>query len=109
HLQAMIGLQEAREAARENSNRLVVVSHHAPSPKSINGKYAAGSKYVHLNSGYYSDLEHAMPGVSLWVHGHMHDSFDYRVGDDTRVVCNPSGILGHALNPNFNPKLSIEV
>ena len=49
-----------------------------------------------------------MPGVSLWVHGHMHDSFDYQVGD-TRVICNPSGILGHALNPHFNPNLSIEV
>lgn len=111
HLQAMIALQEAREAARENQNRLVVVTHHAPSPKSVHHKYKVGGKmgkWAHLNPAYHSDLEHAMPGVDLWIHGHMHDSFDYHVGH-TRVVCNPSGILGHMLNPHFNPNLSIEV
>ncbi|WPH68559.1 metallophosphoesterase [Stenotrophomonas phage BUCTxx99] len=108
HLQAVIALQEARDAARENSNRLVVVSHHAPSPKSLLPKYQVGGKYAALSPAYYSDLEHAMPGVNLWIHGHMHDSFRYHVGD-TEVVCNPCGILGHRLNLSFDPKLSIEV
>lgn len=26
----------------------------------------------------------------MWLHGHVHDSFDYRVGR-CRVVCNPRG------------------
>jgi hypothetical protein len=28
--------------------------------------------------------------ADLWVHGHVHDSFDYRVGR-ARVVANPRG------------------
>lgn len=109
HYQAMHALQDARAAARDNANRLVVVTHHAPSPRSVHPKYQVGrSRFAHLNPAYHSDLEHSMPGVDLWIHGHMHDSFDYQVGE-TRVVCNPSGILGHALNLHFNPKLSIEV
>lgn len=47
-------------------------------------------------------------GPDLWVHGHMHNSVDYRVGA-TRVVTNPRGYAGHEINPNFNPQLVIEI
>jgi hypothetical protein len=40
------------------------------------------------------------------MHGHTHDSADYRVGE-TRVVCNPRG---YGLeNPSYDPALVIEV
>jgi Icc-related predicted phosphoesterase len=43
---------------------------------------------------------------ALWVHGHVHNSCDYRVGA-TRVVCNPHG---YGLeNPNFNAALVVEI
>ena len=44
---------------------------------------------------------------ALWVHGHMHDSFDYRLGR-TRVVCNPRGYFPHQLNPDFRPLLVVQ-
>jgi predicted phosphodiesterase len=42
----------------------------------------------------------------LFIHGHVHWPFDYRVGR-TRVLCNPRGYPGE--NPNFNPALVVEV
>jgi hypothetical protein len=43
----------------------------------------------------------------LWIHGHVHDSFDYQIGR-TRIVCNPRGYEAHA-NPNFLPALLCRV
>ncbi|WP_210336812.1 metallophosphoesterase family protein [Aquamicrobium zhengzhouense] len=42
----------------------------------------------------------------LWVHGHVHDTFDYRVGS-TRVVANPKGYRNE--NPLFDPAMVIDV
>lgn len=42
----------------------------------------------------------------LFVHGHTHSSFDYRVGQ-TRVLCNPHGYGDE--NPDFDPSLIVEV
>ena len=66
----------------------VVLTHHAPSPKSIHSKYEGS----HINAGFASNLNWLLEtgAVQLWVHGHMHDPFDYKVGD-CRVVCNPRG------------------
>ena len=43
----------------------------------------------------------------LWIHGHIHDSHDYTIGN-TRVIANPRGYIDE-LNPNFDPELVIEV
>ena len=56
-------------------------------------------------------------GAKLWIHGHTHDSSDYRIGDSkrsVRIVCNPRGypLGGHAStfeNARFDPKLTVEV
>jgi hypothetical protein len=45
-------------------------------------------------------------GATLWVHGHVHASFDYRIGD-TRVLANPQGHGDE--NPAFRPGLVVEV
>lgn len=86
---------------------LVVVSHMGPSKKSVHPKYGDAL----INGAYSSNLEHYMMpecNIPLWVHGHTHDSHDYRVCH-TRVVCNPRGYVGHALNPKFKPDLVLEV
>jgi len=48
----------------------------------------------------------------LWIHGHTHTSFDYRVGN-CRVLCNPRGYqaAGRPLPENaaFNPGLVVQV
>lgn len=66
----------------------VVVTHHAPSPQSIPLRFAGSP----LNANFVSDAEWLLQGrrARLWIHGHLHDSFDYEV-DGTRVVCNPRG------------------
>lgn len=71
-------------------SKVVIMSHHAPSFRSVHPKY---HNETHMNYGYYSDLEEFIldrPQIKLWTHGHMHDSFDYNIGN-TRVVCNPRG------------------
>jgi Icc-related predicted phosphoesterase len=68
----------------------VVVTHHAPSARSVNPKYEGD----YLNPAFASEILGA-DGVDapLWIHGHMHDAVDYTVGK-TRVVCNPRGYPG---------------
>ena len=80
-----------REAGRTD-NRVVVITHHAPSKNSIHEKYAHDTL---MNGNFYTDLDEfilANPQIQLWIHGHMHDPFDYGIGG-TRVVCNPRGYV----------------
>jgi Icc-related predicted phosphoesterase len=93
--------------------KTVVVTHHAPSLGSVEAQYEGDS----LTPAYASDLERLMgPAVCLWIHGHMHTSFDYTAPADddsnrcgTRVICNPRGYSPRHLNPSFNPGLLVEV
>jgi Icc-related predicted phosphoesterase len=80
----------------------VVVTHHGPSQRSISAKFTGSS----LNAAYVSNLDHLVERTSLWVHGHVHTSFDYKIGAG-RVVCNPHGYGGE--NPNFDPALVVEI
>jgi hypothetical protein len=83
----------------------VVVTHHLPHQQSIHPKYKASD----LNSSFASNLSDLMGrSVSLWIHGHTHDSFDY-VLNNTRVVCNPRGYAPMELNEAFNPVLAVDV
>ena len=85
-----------------DGERVVVVTHHAPSVRSVPARYAADP----LSAAYASNLDDLILSASplLWVHGHIHDSFDYVIGD-TRVVCNPRGYLPHEPNDAFQADL----
>lgn len=93
-----------RTLAEPRDGPTVVVTHHAPHRGSIHPRYKGST----LNACFASDLtpliEKRKP--DLWVHGHMHDSFDYRVAG-TRIVCNPKGYQSE--NPRFDPRLIVEV
>lgn len=86
----------------------VVITHHAPSRKSIHPRFADSL----LNACFVSDAEHLLGDgrARLWVHGHTHDSFDYVV-NDTRVVCNPRGYAKDGVNENplFDPDFQVEI
>ena len=83
----------------------VVVSHHLPHPASIPLRHARGL----LNAAFASDLSHIVgPPISMWIHGHTHDSCDHLV-NETRIVCNPRGYLPHEPNPGFDPALVVAV
>jgi Icc-related predicted phosphoesterase len=84
----------------------IVLTHHAPTPSSISQKFEGSL----LSPAFASDLETLilMHQPDLWIHGHVHASFDYMIGA-TRVICNPRGDFPHELNPEFEPKLVIEL
>jgi Icc-related predicted phosphoesterase len=86
---------------------VVVVSHHTPSEQSADDMYK-GDK---LNCAYhnnYEELLKANSNVILWLHGHVHNSNDYIIGD-TRVVSNPYGYHDYETNDDYNPELVLEV
>ena len=80
------------------------MTHHAPHRGSLHPRYAADL----LSAAFVSDLTAVIDAgkPDLWVHGHVHTSFDYKV-DATRIVCNPHG-YGRE-NPTFDPALVVEV
>lgn len=98
----------AARLAEPFDGHTVVITHHAPSPKSIHPRFAGSL----LNAAFVSNAEHLIDGerVALWIHGHTHDSFDY-VLNGTRVLCNPRGYARDGVNenPNFSPNLVLEI
>ncbi|NML46329.1 metallophosphoesterase [Ramlibacter sp. G-1-2-2] len=86
----------------------VVITHHAPSPRSVHPRFEGSP----VNACFVSRAEHLLGGgrAALWVHGHTHDSFDYLV-DGTRVLCNPRGYRRNEVdeNANFDPGLVVNV
>lgn len=66
----------------------VVVTHHAPSSKSL----PDSRQRELLSAAYASNMDELVDGggASLWVHGHIHHPVDYKIGR-TRIVSNPRG------------------
>lgn len=101
--------QEQRRALEEVLSEpfdgpTVVVTHHAPHrlslfepdrPTASDGSFASDLSDLILDSG-----------PDLWVHGHVHNRYDYVVGK-TRVLCNPRGYSDEY--PEFDPKLVVTV
>ncbi len=92
------------ELAEPRAKTTVVVSHHAPSPSSVHQRFLESV----LSPAFVSDLDDLIRscGPDLWVHGHVHDSFDYIIGR-TRVLCNPKGYGDE--NRHFDPELVVEL
>ena len=87
-------LKDYLKIVTENSEKIVVVSHHTPSNASCHPAYAHDSL---MNGAYHNRLDDFIldrPNIKLWLHGHTHNSFDYMIGS-TRVVCNPRGYIGY--------------
>ena len=82
----------------------VVVTHHAPHPASVHPRYQGDP----VNAAFASDKSALIAAGKpvLWIHGHVHSSFDYHVGS-TRILCNPNGY--GAENPDFDAQLVVEV
>jgi predicted phosphodiesterase len=111
----------------------VVVTHHAPSERSLMGPDGSGSGRVGANLDwcYASALDYLMMDAdtpeavargltpdhtppSMWIHGHIHQPQDYEIGS-CRVLANPRGYpkLERANapreNPAFDDQLVIEI
>lgn len=83
----------------------VVVTHHAPSVRSLAENYRDDL----LCPVYASDMDAFIEqsGVALWVHGHTHRCVDYHIGR-TRVISNQRGYPGE-MPEGFRADLVAEV
>ncbi|KQV73242.1 metallophosphoesterase [Rhizobium sp. Root1220] len=101
--------QETRNfiaAAMEGSaeRTTVVLTHHAPSSRSVPSWYREGSAVACYASHLESLILDAQP--ALWIHGHLHNRSDYHIGQ-TRVVSNPRGYPGE--RTGFDPGFVVEI
>ncbi len=82
----------------------VAILHHAPHWGSAHPRYQSDA----MTGAFVSDLKELILTTQpdLIVHGHVHHSFDYRVGK-TRIVCNPHGYGNE--NFAFDGALVVEI
>lgn len=87
------------------SEPTVVVTHHLPHRRSVHPRFVGQP----CTPAFASDLGWLVkPPVTLWIHGHTHESMDY-VANGTRVVCNPRGYVPIEPNPDFDPLFTVDV
>lgn len=96
-------LEESLEESTDYTN--VIITHHAPSLKSIPELY----KNDPITSAYASDLEALILKYKplYWIHGHIHTPTRYKIGD-TEIICNPHGYINEKFN-GYNPRLLITI
>jgi len=92
HNESLRWLEKSLSESTSKTN--VVVTHHAPSIKSIPEKHRNDL----VSAGYASNLESFIYKTKpdLRIHGHVNEAFDYCIGQ-TRVICNPKGYPGEVL------------
>lgn len=86
----------------------VVITHHLPSWKCVDPQYQNSN----TNCFFVCDVENLIVerNPALMLHGHTHCSVNTKLDYcDTQIICNPYGYFGYELNPNFDPKLVIEI
>lgn len=84
----------------------IVVTHHAPSRRSLEGHDT--NRIV--AAAYASNLDNFIEArkIDVWIHGHIHESRDYMIGS-TRIISNPYGYRDDNVNPNFDPSFVLEI
>lgn len=102
HYRSRAWLEAAIE--RGETHGAVIVTHHAPSARSL----APHPAPDWLQPAYASALDPLVEasGARLWVHGHTHWPVDYWIGK-TRVISNPRGYADEPTS-GFDPALVVE-
>ena len=82
----------------------VVITHHMPTRFSVHEKYAGDP----CSRFFLCEMDDVIFDLQpkVWIHGHTHIPFDYRLGD-TRVLCNPLGYPRE--NPGPYKPVTVEV
>ncbi|MBB4804845.1 Icc-related predicted phosphoesterase [Chryseobacterium defluvii] len=103
HQFSKLWLQESLQNSKGLKN--IVVTHHAPSIRSVPEQY----KNDPVTSAYASDLEDFIREHQplYWIHGHIHTPCRYEIGN-TEVICNPHGYIIEKYN-GYEKELIIEV
>jgi Icc-related predicted phosphoesterase len=104
-------LESLKKIIDANSDKpVIVITHHAPTFKSVHEHYIND---YHGNGAYVSELSNFIlerPNIQYWIHGHVHNEFDYQVGV-ARVLCYPRGYVGFERGRDyvFEPKFLTEI
>lgn len=103
HSQSLHWLKKQLASHKDETN--IIVTHHGPSTLSL--PETKSENIIH--SAYVSRLDKILTDYNpaAWLHGHLHNSSDYMIGE-CRVVCNPRGYPGER-NPRFIEDLTIDV
>lgn len=101
HQAALSFLKNALETSRASD--IVVVTHHLPTYRVVNPKYAS----INTSSAFASELGDWIEAsrIVYWLYGHSHDSIEAMVGG-TRLVSNQLGYLKRPEAPHFCPDKS---
>jgi len=97
--------RELARAEGEGVEKVVVITHHAPSPICVRPWYRDSK----INAAFASNLDDVIKRyrLRLWIHGHMHDRVDERIGA-TRIIANPHG-FSLTEDADFEPDLIVTV
>ena len=93
-----------KELAKAGTKRTVVITHHAPSAKSIPAEFEADTLSACYASAHDDFIASAKP--DFWVHGHVHRHVDYTIGH-TRIVGNARGYPGKGAA--FDPAFGLDI
>lgn len=89
-------------------NRMIVITHHAPSRMGANPR-AMGNG---LDGAYFSDLDREIASlecVPVWIHGHTHVATTYRIGS-TEVRSNARGFASKVgPSPGFSTSAHFDI
>lgn len=88
HQKSVRSIEAILNKQRASHEKCMIVTHHAPSVKSIDRRYGS------LHPAFATNLEYLMPkyDINIWCHGHIHLQNDYMIGD-TRILANPRGYV----------------
>lgn len=96
------------ELANHFEGKTIVLTHHAPSVLSNDPMFADSPVTGAFCNRLDDDLAAlGESGPDLWIHGHCHNSSDYRLGK-TRILCNPAG-YPFERNLDFEPEYIVEI
>jgi len=104
HENTLAWLGQSLEKSQNNKN--IVITHHAPSKRSLPEKDADHIVSAAYASNLESFIEKYKP--DYWLHGHVHTSLNYLIGN-CHVLCNARGYTKGRCNDDFNPYLLIEI
>lgn len=104
HVQSLYSIENTLE--NYPGQKVVVVTHHAPSLKSVEPRYLVDM----LTPSFASDLESVMirHAPTLWIHGHVHHHVDYMV-DKTRVIAHPRGYPNEECHRDYDFGFVVEI
>ena len=79
-----------------NDKKFIIMTHHAPSEKSVHERFYGNKEGELINHCYYSNYDDFITKntnkIIAWFHGHTHEPFEYNIAK-TKIFCRPVGYI----------------